>query len=70
MVRLKKIKSNNLIVILGFFIIISFFSLLIFQLYKLQIAKAGFNHNSFGKLTKIPPLRGNIYLRDKDGNLF
>jgi cell division protein FtsI/penicillin-binding protein 2 len=70
MVRLKKIKSNNLIVIFSFLIIISFFSLLIFQLYKLQIAKAGFNHNSFSKLTKIPPLRGNIYLRDKDGNLF
>jgi stage V sporulation protein D (sporulation-specific penicillin-binding protein) len=70
MVRLKKIKSNNLIVICSFFIIISFFSLLIFQLYRLQIAKAGFNHNSFSKLTKIPPLRGNIYLQDKDGNLF
>jgi stage V sporulation protein D (sporulation-specific penicillin-binding protein) len=70
MVRLKKIKSNNLIVIFSFLIIISFFSLLIFRLYKLQIAKAGFNHNSFIKLTKIPPLRGNIYLQDKDGNLF
>jgi stage V sporulation protein D (sporulation-specific penicillin-binding protein) len=70
MVRLKRIKSNNLIAISSFFIIISFFSLLIFQLYRLQIAKAGFNHNSLSKLTKIPPLRGNIYLRDKDGNLF
>jgi cell division protein FtsI/penicillin-binding protein 2 len=70
MVRLKRVKSNNLIAISSFFIIISFFSLLIFQLYRLQIAKAGFNHNSFSKLTKIPPLRGNIYLRDKDGNLF
>jgi stage V sporulation protein D (sporulation-specific penicillin-binding protein) len=70
MVRLKRIKINKLILISSFFIIISFFSLLIFQLYKLQIAKAGFNHNSFSKLTKIPPLRGNIYLRDKDGNLF
>jgi cell division protein FtsI/penicillin-binding protein 2 len=68
--KVKKLKADSLVLFFGFFIIISFFSLLIFQLYRLQIAKAGFNHNSFSKLTKIPPLRGNIYLRDKDGNLF
>jgi len=70
MIKLKRLKADSLVLFFGFFIIISLFSLLIFQLYRLQIAKAGFNHNSFSKLTKIPPLRGNIYLRDKDGNLF
>jgi len=68
--KLKKIKTNGLVVILSFFVIIFSFFLLVFQLYKLQIVKAGFNDNSFSKLIKIPPLRGNIYLRDKDGNLF
>jgi len=68
--RIKKLKTNNFVLFSYLFIIILFFSLLIFKLYELQVAKAGFNNNSFNKLKKIPPLRGNIYLRDKDGNLF
>ena len=71
--RIKKIKTSNFILLSYLFIIILFFSLLIFKLYELQIVKADLNNNfnnSFNKIKKITPLRGNIYLRDKDGNLF
>jgi len=68
--KIKKTKTAYLISFLGIFLIFSSFSLLTYQLYELQIVKANFNHGLFNKLNKISPLRGNIYLRDKDGNLF
>ncbi len=52
-----------------FLIILIGFSFLVYGLYKLQIAKANFKNNFSATIKKIPPLRGNIYLKDKDNNL-
>ncbi len=46
------------------------FGLFIYKLYNFQIVKAEFKKNFSSTIKRIPPLRGNIYLRDKDGNLF
>ena len=67
--KIKKLKTDGLIILFFVLVMIVSFSLLIFKLYQLQIVKA-ISSNNLSKLTKIPPLRGNIYLRDKDGNLF
>ena len=65
MIRIKKNNFNF------FFLIISFlvFSLLTFRLYNLQVVHSSqiFTNEKF---KKIPPLRGNIYIRDKDNNFF
>lgn len=69
---LKKIKLAHFPFILVFFLFcyLVFNFILLYHLYKIQIVKAvnsiSFNDN-FGKIT---PLRGNIYLTDKDGNKF
>ncbi len=65
--RFKKIKVNfSWLFLLAMLFL---FSLIIFKLYLLQIVHStGTVFNE--KFKKIPPLRGNIYLRDKDGNLF
>lgn len=49
-------------------LLISFF-IISFKLYRLQVAKT-IDLKLDQKIQKISPLRGNIYLKDKDGNLF
>ncbi|GIW67556.1 MAG: cell division protein FtsI [Candidatus Parcubacteria bacterium] len=67
--KIKKLKTDGLIIFFFILIVVVSFSLLILKFYQLQIVKAVANNN-LSKLIKIPPLRGNIYLKDKDGNLF
>ncbi len=74
--KLKKIKKIKLkqdhFFLFSFLLIVLFsFSLIVYRLYSLQIVQAlENNHLLKGEIKKIPPLRGNIYFRDKDGNLF
>lgn len=63
--KLKKFNFNILFLVL----VILFFSLIILKLYNLQIVHSSQNLVN-EKFKKIPPLRGNIYVQDKDGNLF
>jgi cell division protein FtsI/penicillin-binding protein 2 len=67
--KIKKIKNFNFTIISIYCFIFLTFSLLSFKLYNLQVAKA-INGNFVNKFKKITPLRGNIYLVDKDNNLF
>ncbi len=64
-----RFKSINFISVFFMIVVLASFSLIILKLYKLQIVKAENNKIFGGKIKKIPPIRGNIYLQDKDGNL-
>jgi cell division protein FtsI/penicillin-binding protein 2 len=67
--KIKKIKKINFLTVLLSILFIFIFSLLIWKLYNLQVAKA-INNKLVNKLEKVSPLRGSIYLVDKDNNLF
>ncbi|GIW66775.1 MAG: hypothetical protein KatS3mg095_0673 [Candidatus Parcubacteria bacterium] len=70
--KLRKIKLNRVpfVLVLYFFLFILINSILIYHFYKLQVVKAVNSSLISSNFEKITPLRGNIYLIDKDGNKF
>lgn len=72
MKKLKRLKLNHLSFLTFFvvFLILLAFSLICFQLYRLQVSRAFSETAVSQKWKKIPPLRGNIYFKDKYGNLY
>lgn len=68
--KLRKLKFTNLpLVLLPYSIFLIFLSfILVYHLYQLQVVKAIDSNSLFNKFEKIIPLRGNIYLVDKNGD--
>ncbi len=69
MLKIKKINIYNFGTLLFFITTLSFL-IILFKIYELQILKPIYKNKNFSKLQIITPLRGDIYLTDKDGNLF
>ena len=68
--RNKKLKSDGFFVYVFFSFCLILFALVSLKLYEIQVIKAQEIENYFNNSIKlIPPLRGNIYIKDKDNNL-
>ncbi|MCL5258128.1 MAG: penicillin-binding protein 2 [Patescibacteria group bacterium] len=69
--RLRPDKNFSITILLGFNVLI--WAILIFHLGQLQIGQAAYFQNKAGLLndfTEIRPVRGNIYVQDKDGHRY